>query len=99
VTVFAPPDAAEQAGVIRNPVAERNARTLLEQVWQRGAADADVRRMAADIAAARARHTQAKAAQKALRASQKDDRDLNVWSRGVSAARPQGGGRTWRGGY
>jgi hypothetical protein len=90
VTAFAPPDAAALAGIIRNPSAKHQARTVLAATGYDDPADGDVQKMARIILASRVQYTQEKAAGKALRRAQRDDGESFRW---------ESQRRTGRGGY
>lgn len=92
VTAFAPQDAAALAGLVRNPVAERQARKALELAGFPDASDVDITKMATQVLQSRVQNQQEKAALKALRRAQRDDGE--PFRGGSSGARSSG-----RGGY
>lgn len=78
VVAFAPPDPANAAGVVRNPESKKRAERVLRE---RGFAvsNASLATMQSAIVQARYERDQERAIRRALRFSQRDDRDRDVW--------------------
>lgn len=69
---FAPPDAAEKAGIIQSADAERRARQLLRERGRDDADEVEVRKMAGLLVRSRQEQEQERADLRALRAAQRD---------------------------
>jgi hypothetical protein len=81
VTVFAPPHAAELAGLVRNPAADQRARKLLRARGIEEPSDRSVANLARVIQQARAENQREKEEWRRLRRAQRDDGEPFRWNR------------------